>query len=228
VYEKNQEYDALAQRAPVCSSRAVVRPRVFQITAASVLPEPALLARIASIGALPEPSRRAFAVQLRDPELPVRARLTLGARLRAATRAIGASLIVNDRLDLAIMLGADGVHLGRRSVAVADARALLGSASWISVACHSVEDVIRAAEEGADAALLSPIFDSPGKGAPIGTAAITRAREAIDRRGLALSLVALGGVDAASAPACFSAGADAVAAIRADLRGVLDAFPRTC
>ena len=205
-----------------------MRPRVVQITAASVLPEPALLARVASIATLPAEARRAFAVQLRDPELSVRSLLALGARLRASTRALGASLVVNDRLDLAIALDADGVHLGRRSVAVADARALLGSPTWISVACHSVDDVIRAADDGADAALLSPIFASPGKGEPIGTAAIERAREALAKRGLALDLVALGGVDAARARACLSAGADAVAAIRADLRGVLDAFPRSC
>lgn len=198
-----------------------MRPRVLQITAADVLPEAALFARVAALAALPEAARRGFAVQLRDPALPARALLDLGARLRAATRAVGAGLVVNDRLDLARTLGADGAHLGRRSVRVAEARALLGEGAWVSVACHAVDEVVRAAEEGADAAVLSPIFPSPGKGAPLGVAAIAAAREALGARGVKVAIVALGGVDAGNAGACFAAGADGVAAIRADLTGVL-------
>lgn len=202
-----------------------MRPRAVQITAASIVPEHELLARVASLASLPGRARRAFAVQLRDPELDARALLVLGARLRAATRAIDASLIVNDRLDLALALDAEGAHLGRASVRVADARAWLGDHAWISVACHAVDDVVRAASDGASAATLSPIFASPGKGPPLGEGAITDAREALERRGLALQIIALGGVDADNAARCFARGADGVAAIRADLRGVLDAFP---
>jgi thiamine-phosphate pyrophosphorylase len=214
--------------APRFAHAAAVRPRVLQITAAAALPEAVLFARVAAVAALPEAARRAFAVQLRDPELPARALLDLGARLRAATRAAGAGLVVNDRLDLARALGADGAHLGRRSVTVADARALLGDGAWISVACHSVDEVVRAAGEGADAAVLSPIFPSPGKGAPLGVPALAAAREALAARGLRAQIVALGGVTAESAGACFAAGADAVAAIRADLGPVLDAPARSC
>jgi thiamine-phosphate pyrophosphorylase len=198
-----------------------MRPRVLQITASAVVPEPILFARIAALAALPAGARARFAVQLRDPELPPRALLALGARLREATRAVGAALVVNDRVDLALALGADGVHLGRRSMAIADARTLLPAGAWVSVACHGVEDVARAAAEGADAALLSPVFDSPGKGSPLGLAALRAAREALQGLGRAPLLAALGGVDASNAGACFAAGADAVAGIRADLSGVL-------
>ncbi len=198
-------------------------PLVLQITAADVLPEEALFARLASLAALPAALRARFAVQLRDPGLDGRALFDLGVRLRDATRALGAALVINDRLDLALALGADGVHLGRRSVAVADARALLPAPAWVAVACHAVADVVRAAREGADAAVLSPIFASPGKGAPLGLEAIREARAAI---GDGIQLVALGGVDAARAGDCFAAGAGAVAAIRADLAAVLlDAPP---
>jgi len=193
-----------------------MRPRVVQITEASVVPERALLARVEAVASLPAAERAAFAVQLRDPDLPSRALYALGARLRAATRAAGAALVVNDRLDLALALDADGLHLGRRSIAVADARALWGG-RWIAVACHAVEDVLRAADEGADAAVLSPIFPSPGKGPPLGVQALAQARDALTARACAVQLVALGGVDEAGAAACFAAGADAVAAIRADL-----------
>jgi thiamine-phosphate pyrophosphorylase len=197
----------------------VESPRVVQITESSALPEADLFARIAAVSALAPAQRGRFAVQLRDPGLSSRALASLGARLRAATRPHGIALVINDRLDLALALGADGVHLGRRSLAVADARALLGPAAWISVACHDVDDVVRAATEGADAATLSPIFASPGKGTPLGTTALRAARSALGGRPLALH--ALGGVDRASAPSCFAAGADGVAAIRADLSALL-------
>jgi thiamine-phosphate pyrophosphorylase len=197
----------------------VESPRVVQITCASALPEAALFARLASASHLAPERRRRFAVQLRDPGLASRALAELGARLRAATRAAGASLIINDRLDLALALAADGVHLGSRSVLVADARALLGPDAWISVACHSVDDVVRAATEGADAVTLSPIFASPGKSSPLGLAALAAAREALGGR--SISLHALGGVDLATAPSCFAAGADGVASIRADLSRLL-------
>src|SRR5512132_3262448 len=194
-------------------------PRVVQITESTALPEAELFARIASASALAPARRGRFAVQLRDPDLSSRALASLGSALRAATRPHGIALVINDRLDLALALGADGVHLGRRSVAIAEARALLGPGAWISVACHDVDDVIRAATEGADAATLSPIFASPGKGTPLGTTALRAARSALGGRPLAL--YALGGVDRASAPSCFAAGADGVAAIRADLSVLL-------
>jgi thiamine-phosphate pyrophosphorylase len=172
-----------------------------------------LLARLASIASLPQAGRLAYAVQLRDPELSGRELYALGTRLRQATRAVGAALVVNDRLDLAVALRADAVHLGRRSISVADARALLPLGTWISTSCHDVADVGRAAREGADAALLAPIFPSPGKAAPLGLDALREARAAAPN----LQLIALGGVDTVNAGACFEAGADAVAAIRADL-----------
>lgn len=199
-------------------------PRVILISETSVVPELELLARIRAAADLPEASRRRLAVMLRDPALSGRALHRLGASLREATRAIGASLVVNDRLDLALALGADGVHLGRLSVGVEDARALLGRAAWISRSCHAVVEVIEAGDEGADAALLSPIFPSPGKGPPLGIGALTAAREALDRRGFGeMALVALGGIDRDAAVACFAAGAGAVAAIRGDVIGVLGA-----
>jgi thiamine-phosphate pyrophosphorylase len=204
-------------------------PRLIQISALDVVPEPALLARLHAAERLPERSRRTLAVMLRDPELTGRALLRLGAALREATRAIGASLLVNDRLDLALSLGADGVHLGRRSVSIKDARALLGAGAFVSRSCHAVDDVGQAAGEGADAAILSPIFASPDKGPPLGLHALTLARAALDRGGFErVALVALGGIDAGNTEACFSAGAGAVAAIRADLFASLDAPPRSC
>lgn len=208
-------------------------PLVTLITAADVVPEPELMGRLAAVASLPEALRARLCVQLRDPALPAGARLALGLRLRQATSALGAALVVNDRLDLALLLGAEGVHLGRGSVAVEDARALLDrhgrGRAWISVACHDLDDVARAAEAGADAAVLSPIFASPGKGPPLGLAALGEARRAIDaaaRTERRIALIALGGVDAGTARACLEAGADGVAAIRAAPAALLAAASR--
>ena len=195
-------------------------PRVVQITDPSALPDAELFARLGAVAKLAPQERARFAVQLRSPRLSTRALVDLGRRLRAATRPLGVALLINDRLDLARALGADGVHLGRRSVTIADARALLGPAAWISVACHDVDEVARAARDGADAVTLSPIFASPGKGAPLGTSALQAARAATIARPIAL--YALGGVERATALSCFEAGADGVAAIRADLAFALE------
>lgn len=209
----------------------MIAPRVILVTAIDEVPADALLARLQAVAGLPREARARLAVQLRDPELTGRELFVWGARLAQAARDVGAGLIVNDRIDLALALGADGCHLGRRSVAVSDARSLLGGGAFISVACHSIEDVLQAAEAGADAAILSPVFGSPGKGAPLGLEALAAARRALDRARGALpaadhgprgcALLALGGIDAARAPACLSAGADGVALVRADLGGVL-------
>lgn len=200
----------------------MLSPRVVYVSDFAVVGLDALLARVEAAHALPEELRARLCVQLREPGLATGELLSACVRLRAATRAVGASFLVNDRVDLALALGTDGVHLGRRSVSIVDARALLGASAFVSVACHSLDDVLAAGRAGANAAVLSPIFASPGKGAPLGPGALREARCALDAAGLAgVALLALGGVDAARASACFDAGAAGVAAIRADLTQVL-------
>jgi thiamine-phosphate pyrophosphorylase len=196
-------------------------PRVVFVTDLGVVSEDVLVARILAVRNFEPALRARLAVQLREPEMEGGAKARFGARLRAATSAVGAQLFVNDRLDLAVSLGADGVHLGRRSVSVNDARELVGK-RFVSRACHDLDDVRRAAAEGADGGLLSPIFSSPGKGAPLGVDALTDARAALDAGGhRRFRLFALGGVDAENAVTCLDAGADGVAVVRADLGVVL-------
>lgn len=149
------------------------------------------------------------AIQLRDRRRDSRALVALAERLRRITADRGAALVVNDRLDIAAAVGADGVHLGGRSSDVADARRIVGEHGFISVAAHSIDDVERAAREGATAALLAPIFATPGKGPPRGVALVA---EGAARAG-SLLVYALGGVDASRVPACMTAGARGVAAI---------------
>lgn len=156
-----------------------------------------------------------FAVQLREPGRDARPSLAFArALLDDALGPFGAELYVNDRIDLALVLaarGVRGVHLGGRSVGAAEARALVGKGLALSRACHSVDDVARAGAEGARLALLSPIFPSPGKGAPLGLDALHLAAKGPG----GAALVALGGVDASNAAACLRAGARGLAAVRA-------------
>ncbi|HTJ83110.1 MAG TPA: thiamine phosphate synthase, partial [Polyangiaceae bacterium] len=181
--------------------------RVTVITDLRTVPEEALVARLR---ALPPEARRRTALQLRDKSLETDARAGLAARLRAVTGELGVRFIVSGDVALALALDADGVHLpSAESHRVEEIRRRFGEArraALVSVACHAIEDVLRASERCADAALLSPIFATPGKGPPLGLAAITAARVTLDRtiggrpRAVPqLALVALGGIDAENA-----------------------------
>lgn len=151
------------------------------------------------------------AVQLRDKHRPTGRLLPLARRLREVTRKHRAHLVVNDRIDLALAVEADGVHLGRLSIPVPDARRLVGPDTFVSVAAHSHDELRKAIDDGATAALLSPIFASPGKGDPLGLDALRTARTIAP----SFPVYALGGVDVTNARACIEAGAHGVAMIRA-------------
>ena len=155
------------------------------------------------------------AVQLRERGLTTRELLALATDLRDATRAAGAALLINDRVDVALACDADGVHLPGHSFTVAEARALLGPRRLIGVSTHHPYEVAFAAAAGADFAVLGPIFATPSKaayGAPLGLDAITRARATTP-----LPLFAIGGLDADRAAAARAHGATGVAVIRAVL-----------
>ncbi len=154
----------------------------------------------------------AAAIHLREKDLGGRELLALARALAVVCRARGQLLIVNDRLDVALAAGADGVHLPADGVPPAEARRILPPGALVGVSCHSPADVARARDGGASYAFLSPIYDTPSKrsyGPPIGLDAL---RAAVP---LGLPLVALGGVTPGRAPELFAAGARGVAAIRA-------------
>jgi len=117
-------------------------------------------------------------------------------------------VLINDRLDVALACGADGVHLPANRLPASANRVLAPPGFMISVACHSPEDVQRAAGEGADLALLAPIFSTPGKGPPLGLDALSLAARA------GIPVLALGGVTLENAESCYAAGAAGIAAIR--------------
>lgn len=155
------------------------------------------------------------AVQLRERGLSTRQLLALAHALRTLTRDAGAALLINDRIDVALAVAADGVHLPGHSFSVAEARALLGSQRLIGVSCHRIDEIVAAAAAGADFAVFGPLFDTPAKrvyGPPLGLAALSQARARAS-----LPLFGIGGIDAERAGAVCRVGADGVAVIRAIL-----------
>jgi thiamine-phosphate pyrophosphorylase len=153
----------------------------------------------------------ALGIQLRDKERDRTLVRVLAERLRVVSRARGALFVINGDVILAREVGADGVHLGGDAPAIEEAREAFPDA-WISVAAHTDADVRRAAASAVDGVLVSPIFETRGKGPARGVAAIESAVRLARGR---LAVYALGGVDAARAAACREAGADGVSVIRA-------------
>jgi thiamine-phosphate pyrophosphorylase len=187
-------------------------PVVHLITDRRLAPDLASRAEAALRGLPPGTA----ALHLREKDLGGRDLLRLARVLRAACRASGQRFLVNDRLDVALACGADGVHLPSSGVPPADARRLLGPGALVGVSCHSEADVRRALDGGASYATFGPVHDTPSKrafGPPVGLEALRAAAR------LGLPLVALGGIDARRAGQARAAGAHGVAAIRAWLEG---------
>jgi thiamine-phosphate pyrophosphorylase len=157
------------------------------------------------------------AIQLREKDLEARSFLELARSLRALTARHGAALYINDRADVALAAGADGVHLSGTSLSPSEIAVIAPTLS-IAISAHSPADVARAtalaATENANIrfAVLGPIFDTPSKrryGAPLGLTALGAAK------GNALPVLAIGGVSLGNSRACLDAGAAGIACIRA-------------
>ncbi len=146
-------------------------------------------------------------VQLREKDLSVRDQLALALRVKALPNPHGVKILINDRLDVALAAGLDGVHLRGDAPAPLALRAGLPPGFLIGVSCHSLQDVRRA--ESADFVVLGPVFESlskPGYGPVIGLEGLRAASHL-------QPVYALGGVTASNAQACIDAGAVGVAAI---------------
>lgn len=172
-------------------------------------------------------------LQIRAGELPPHDLVTLARGILSATKA-GDRIIVNSRPDLAELVGALGVHLKETGLPVAMVRKHFPGLV-VGVSRHDRAGLQRAADEGADYAIFGPVFETPGKEAR--ATGLDRFHAAID--GLAIPVLAVGGITAATAPEVLRSGAAGIAAIRpfrdaataalhtADLRRTLDgAGPR--
>ncbi len=150
-----------------------------------------------------------LALHARGPSLTGREHTELARTLAAAVEGTPALLFVNDRADLARLVGAQGLHLPAAGLPVPAARALLGPGVLIGRSVHSLAEVECAVDEGADYLMLGPVFETashPGS-APVGLDLIARAQP--------VPVIAVGGVTAERVPQCLDAGAYGVAVIRA-------------
>ena len=128
---------------------------------------------------------------------------------------LGARVIVNDRCDLALMAGADGVHLGQRDLSIEAARRLLGSTALIGISTHDAQQVDAAVRQQVSYLAIGPVYDSRTKDtghAAVGLETVRRTRRVVRTR----PVVAIGGITLATAPDVIAAGAASVALI-ADL-----------
>jgi thiamine-phosphate pyrophosphorylase len=135
-----------------------------------------------------------IAVQLREKDLEACELCELALALKPICARFGAPLLVNDRIDVAIAAGADGAHLSSTSLAINDARSLLGPLRLIGVSTHNSEEVSAAVADGADFAVFGPVYDPLSKGAygpATGLAALSDAVAAAK----GMPLYALGGIN---------------------------------
>jgi thiamine-phosphate diphosphorylase len=151
-------------------------------------------------------------VQLREKTLPSGTLFPLAERLRARCRAAGVPFIVNDRVDLAVAVGADGVHLGQEDLPPAAARAILEPGMILGLSTHSVAQADAAQAAGADYVAVGSMYPTATK--PefqlVGPALVRELRPRIR-----VPLIAIGGITPDNAGEVIAAGADAVAVISA-------------
>ncbi|MBI4530041.1 MAG: thiamine phosphate synthase [Candidatus Latescibacteria bacterium] len=155
------------------------------------------------------------AVQLREKDLTPLATFRLAAELNMLLDGFETALLMNDRADIAMAVGARGVHLPEVGIPVEAARRCLSSGTLVGVSTHSRDGAIRAQEDGADFITFGPIFFTPSK-APYGEPLGLRALEEV-AQDIRLPIFAIGGITPDRVKNCLTAGAWGVAVISAIL-----------
>jgi thiamine-phosphate pyrophosphorylase len=152
-------------------------------------------------------------IQLRDKTRSCKDLVTVGREIAAITRKVGAVLIVNDRLDVAMACGADGVHLGQDDMRVGTARQLAPPGFIIGISVGTVGEAAEAEREGADYVALSPAFPTTSKDNAGPGHGLDRLREI--RRMVSVPVIAIGGINRQNVWHVIAAGADGIAVISA-------------
>lgn len=150
-------------------------------------------------------------VQIREKDLPDAELYKVVSAAIARTRTTQVRILVNGRPDIAVAARAHGVHLPSDGLSVSSVRKATPPGLLVGVSCHKVDEVKRAASEGADFAVFGPVFDTPSKrgfGPPVGLSELARGCAAVR-----MPVLALGGVTPANARMCIEAGAAGLAGI---------------
>jgi thiamine-phosphate pyrophosphorylase len=151
------------------------------------------------------------AIQLRERDLATREQLDLARAIQELARSTGTKLLINDRADLVAVTNADGLQLRETSLPVPAARRVVGADRLIGASAHSVDGVVQAEAQGADFAVLGPIYETPSKreyGPPLGLHVLEQAC-----RRVRIPVFAIGGISAARAREVRGAGAFGLAVI---------------
>ncbi len=179
-------------------------PSLYAIIDASLTEEPIPFAReLAAAGVK--------LIQLRDKKSPARHFFSVTQEMCALLLPLGVHFIVNDRADIAAMVGASGVHVGQDDLPVEDARKICKPPCWIGVSTHNIEQLKQAALTSAEYIAVGPIFPTVTKENPDPVVGLELLREA--RRLTSKPLVAIGGITTGNAAQVYAAGADSVAVI---------------
>lgn len=151
-------------------------------------------------------------IQLRHKEASSKELMKLGRQLRSLTRKEKIIFIVNDRVDIAYGVDADGVHLGQDDLPLEIARSILGKKKFIGISTHSLPQALKAQEKGADYIGVGPVFSTPTKPdyRVIGTTLIEEMEDRIN-----IPFVAIGGIDETNIGEVIASGARRVAVVRA-------------
>ena len=154
-------------------------------------------------------------IQLREKHLPTRKLLDMGYWMSELTKEYGAKLFINDRVDIALAVGADGVHLGQDSIPAHAVRKIAGDKLLVGVSTHGIDEAIEAEKDGADFITLGPLYQTPSKlkyGSPIGINILREVKSKVS-----IPVLAIGGIKLDKVKEVIEAGADGLALISAIL-----------
>ncbi|MGQ9696819.1 MAG: thiamine phosphate synthase, partial [Armatimonadota bacterium] len=152
-------------------------------------------------------------VQLRDKQADTRELYDTAVEVRRVTRGTRTLFIVNDRVDVALAVGADGVHVGDRDLPPEVARRLMGSEAIVGVSAATPEEAVLAARAGAIYIVVGPMFSTATKsdaGEPVGPHRIVEVKAVVD-----IPVLGIGGIDITNAHTGMAGGAEGVAVISA-------------
>ena len=156
-------------------------------------------------------------IQYRDKDKSRRNIYRTALRLRELADDFGACLIINDYVDIAAFVGADGVHLGQEDLPVKEARKILGEGKVIGISTHSLNEAVRAEKDGASYIGFGPVMHTATKrdaGRPMGIDTLKKIRDKVH-----IPVVAIGGINLDNIESVFSSGVQAVAVASGVLKG---------